>query len=489
MNLTELLNGVTAIQVSGNVRDDKITGIEYDSRKVKNDSVFAAIKGFNVDGHKFIPDALNSGAIAIILDNEETTYEELYKHSGAAKILVNDSRTALADVSDIYFGHPSTKLNLIGITGTNGKTTTSYFIKNILETANYKTGLLGTISNFIGDKKIDSKLTTPEANDLNEMLLQMVNEGCEYSVMEVSSHSLVLKRVHSLYYSSAIFTNITAEHLDFHHDFENYLNAKKILFDGLDASAIVVYNSDDDNSGEVLKDCKAKSYSYGTISGSDFLIKQIEYDFNGTSFIINHDATDYKITTSLVGEFNAYNATAAFAITKLHGLKEDQIIKGIKTTPQVPGRFEVICKEIKKVIIDYAHSADSLEKALKIVNKLNSDGAKIITVFGCGGNRDKLKRPLMGKIASELSDEVIITSDNPRNEDPYKIIDDIKSGIVKKNYNVIENREEAIKHAIHKSDGNSIILIAGKGHEDYQEIKKVRTHFSDREVAENYLYN
>jgi len=488
MTLTELLNGVSAIQVTGNVRDDKVTGIEYDSRKVKNNSVFTAIKGFNVDGHKFIPDALNSGAIAIILDNEGNAPNDLYKHSGAAKILVNDSRSALAEASDFYFGHPSTKLNLIGITGTNGKTTTSYFIKNILETAGYKTGLFGTISNFIGDKKNDSKLTTPEANDLNEMLLQMVSEGCEYAVMEVSSHSLALKRVHSLYYSSAIFTNITAEHLDFHHDFESYLKAKKILFDGLDVNAFVVYNYDDKNNTEVLKDCKAKKYSCGILSGSDFLIKQIEYDLNGTSFIINYDATDYKITTTLVGEFNAYNATAAFAITKLHGVKEDQIINGIKTTPQVPGRFEVINKENKKVIIDYAHSADSLEKALKIVSNLNSDDAKIITVFGCGGNRDKLKRSQMGKIASELSNELIITSDNPRNEDPYKIIEDIKSGVVKNNFNVIENREEAIKHAILNNDDNSIILIAGKGHEDYQEIKGERIHFSDREVVEKYLH-
>jgi UDP-N-acetylmuramoyl-L-alanyl-D-glutamate--2,6-diaminopimelate ligase len=488
MTLTELLNGVSAIQVTGNVREDKVTGIEYDSRKVKNNSVFTAIKGFNVDGHKFIPDALNSGAIAIILDNEGTVPDDLYKHSGAAKILVSDSRSALAEASDFYFGHPSSKLNLIGITGTNGKTTTSYLIKNILETAGYKTGMFGTISNFIGDKKYDSKLTTPEANDLNEILLQMVKEDCKYAIMEVSSHSLALKRVHSLYYNSAIFTNITAEHLDFHNDFESYLKAKKILFDGLNENTIVVYNYDDNKSAEVLKDCKAKKYSYGTLSGSDFLIKQVDYDLQGTSFIINYDATDYKITTSLVGEFNAFNATAAFAITKLHGLKENQIIEGIKSTPQVPGRFEVISKENKKVIIDYAHSADSLEKALRILNKLNRNAAKLITVFGCGGNRDKLKRPQMGKIASELSDEVIITSDNPRNEDPYKIIGDIKSGIMKNNFKVIESRLEAIKYAIHKNDDSSLILIAGKGHEDYQEIKGVRTHFSDREVAEKYLH-
>jgi UDP-N-acetylmuramoyl-L-alanyl-D-glutamate--2,6-diaminopimelate ligase len=489
MRLTELLNGISAIQVSGNVRDAEVTGIQYDSRKVTKNSVFAAIKGFNVDGHKFIPDALNNGAIAIILDNAGSVPDELYKHSGAAKILVNDSRKALAEVSDYYFGHPSGKLNMIGITGTNGKTTTSYFIKNILETAGYKTGLLGTISNFIGDKQIDSKLTTPESNDLNEMLLQMVNEGCKYSVMEVSSHSLALKRVHGLYFSSAIFTNITTEHLDFHLDFENYLNTKKMLFNGLDPNAFVVYNSDDDKSGLMLKDCKAKKYSYGTITGNDFLIKNVEFDLSGTSFIINTSQSDYKITTSLVGEFNAYNATAAFAITNLHGIPEDQIIKGIKTTPQVPGRFEVLSKDNKKVIVDYSHTADSLEKALKTIQNLNHSGSKIITVFGCGGNRDKHKRPDMGRIASELSDEVIITSDNPRNESPIKIIDEIKSGITENNYTVIENRDEAIKKAITQSGDSVIILIAGKGHEDYQEIKGVRSHFSDKEVAENYLHN
>jgi UDP-N-acetylmuramoyl-L-alanyl-D-glutamate--2,6-diaminopimelate ligase len=489
MRLTELLNGIKAIQVSGNVRDEDVTGIEYDSRKVTKNSVFTAIKGFNVDGHKFIPDALNKGAIAIILDDDRTVPDELYKHSGAIKILVNDSRKALAEVSDYYFGHPSGKLNMIGITGTNGKTTTSYFIKNILETAGYKTGLLGTISNFVGDKQIDSKLTTPESNDLNEMLLQMVNEGCKYSVMEVSSHSLALKRVYGLYFSSAIFTNITAEHLDFHLDFENYLNAKKMLFDGLDSSAFVVYNFDDENSSIILKDCEAKKYSYGTITGNDFLIKNVEFDLNGTSFIINNNESNYKITTSLVGEFNAYNATAAFAVTSLYGIPEDQIIKGIKTTPQVPGRFEVLVAGDKKVIVDYSHTADSLEKTLETIHSLNRNDAKIITVFGCGGNRDKLKRPEMGKIATELSDEVIITSDNPRDENPFKIIEDIKSGITGSNYIIIENREEAIKKAITQSSDNSIILIAGKGHEDYQEIKGVRSHFSDKDVAKNYLHN
>jgi len=487
MILAELLNGVKTIQVTGNMRNDEVEGIKYDSRKVRKNSVFAAIKGFNVDGHKFIPDALNNGAIAVILDNDETVPAELFQHDEAVKILVKDSRSALAEISDYYFDHPSSKLTLTGITGTNGKTTTSYFIKNILETAGYKTGLLGTISNYIGNQIIESKLTTPESNDLNEMLTKMVNKECEYAVMEVSSHALALKRVHKLYFSSAIFTNITAEHLDFHHNFESYLNTKKILFDDLTADAFVVYNSDDKQSDKILENCKAKKYSYGTISPSDFLITNIKFDLGGTSFRVNCKEYNYELETSLVGEFNAYNACAAFALSKLHGIKVEHILNGIKSTPQVPGRFEVLKKGNKKVIVDYSHTPDSLEKALEAIRSLKQNGSKIITVFGCGGNRDKLKRPAMGKIASEHSDEVIITSDNPRFENSSSIIDDIKLGISKNNFNVIENREEAIKNAIEKSDDHTIILIAGKGHEDYQEIKGVRSHFSDREVAENYL--
>jgi UDP-N-acetylmuramoyl-L-alanyl-D-glutamate--2,6-diaminopimelate ligase len=487
MILAELLNGVETIQVTGNMRNDEVEGIEYDSRKVRKNSVFAAIKGFNVDGHKFIPDALNNDAIAIILENDDSVPVELFQRNEAAKILVKNSRSALAEMSDCFYDHPSSKLTLTGITGTNGKTTTTYFIKNILETAGYKTGLLGTISNCIGNQKIESKLTTPESNELNEMLAKMVSKDCEYAVMEVSSHALALKRVHKLYFSSAIFTNITAEHLDFHHNFENYLNAKKILFDSLSADALVVYNSDDKQSDKILENCKSKKYSYGTISPSDFLITNIKFDLDGTSFSVKNKGNNYDLETSLIGEFNAYNASAAFALSKLHGIKEEHILNGIKSTQQVPGRFEVLNKGNKKVIVDYSHTPDSLEKALKSIGNLKQNGSKIITVFGCGGNRYKLKRPAMGKIASEHSDEVIITSDNPRFENSSSIIDDIKSGISKNNFNVIENREEAIKNAIEKSDDHAIILIAGKGHEDYQEIKGVRSHFSDREVAENYL--
>jgi UDP-N-acetylmuramoyl-L-alanyl-D-glutamate--2,6-diaminopimelate ligase len=432
MKLAELLNGVKAIQVTGEVVNKEVSGIEYDSRNVKKNSVFVAIKGFNVDGHLFIQDALNKGAVAVIFEDSYSVPENLFKHCNAVKILVSDSRTALAEVSNFFYSQPSRNLNLIGITGTNGKTTVSYFIKNILLTAGIKTGLLGTISNYVGDVQTVSKLTTPESNNLNDLLFQMVNEGCEYAVMEVSSHALALKRVNNLFFRSAVFTNITPEHLDFHNDFQSYLKAKKILFDNLTGDAFVVYNSDDEHSDEILKDCTATKLSYGTNSLSDYHINDISYDLSGTAFTINHLKNSYRVETSLVGGFNAYNATAAFAICKQYGIDEELILSGIKNTQQIPGRFEVLKEENKNVIVDYSHTPDSLQKSLEVIRSLNKEGVEVITVFGCGGNRDKIKRPEMGRIATELSDEVIITSDNPRNENPYEIIEDIKSGIKKK---------------------------------------------------------
>ncbi len=487
MELTKLISKIKVIQVTGEVQRKDVTGIFYDSRKVLKDSVFIAIKGYNSDGHDFILDAINKGAFAIILENN-TLPDEVFTHNGIAKILVSDSRIALAQISNIYFDEPSKKLKLIGITGTNGKTTTSYFIKNILERDGKKTGLIGTIANFIGDKEINTKLTTPESLELNELLYEMYKEGCSYAVMEVSSHSLVLKRVYDLNFASAVFTNITSDHLDFHGSFENYLSAKKILFDTLLPSAFGVYNLDDKHCLTLISKTQAPPYSYGTASDADFILKEIEYNLNGTSFIIEHKNNSYHLSTSLVGEFNAYNACAAFATTILSGVKEEVCIEGIKSTKQVPGRFEVIGTGKKKSIIDYSHTADSLEKALIALNKIVGDKNPIYTVFGCGGNRDKSKRPIMGRIASEMSKYVIVTSDNPRFEQPMEIIKDITKGISRKNYEVIENREAAIRKAIEESEDNAVILIAGKGHENYQEIKGVRSHFSDKETAEKYLF-
>ena len=487
MLLSELLNSVSLIQVVGNAPTSEVSRIEYDSRNVVEGSVFVAIKGFNSDGHSFIQDALNKKAIAVVVENNDAIPDSLVSHYSAIIILVNDSRQALAELSNAFFNEPSKKLRLIGVTGTNGKTTTSFFLKNIYETAGYKVGLIGTISNYINNEKVESKLTTPESNDLNRMLKSMYSRGCDFAVMEVSSHSLALKRVHGLNFAFAVFTNITAEHLDFHLDFENYLKAKKILFDSLPVSSSAIYNVDDLHSIDVIKDCPSLKYSFGINEESNFRIFDMKYDLAGTTFTINYQHKNYNLKTSLVGDFNAYNAAGAFAVAKLSGIKDDVISEGIFTTPQVPGRFEILSNGTRKVVIDYSHTPDSLEKALLVIRKITDKKNPVYTVFGCGGNRDKLKRPLMGKIATELSDQVIVTSDNPRNENPSSIIDEIIGGISKNNYSVIEERAMAIEEAVKKSGKNSVILIAGKGHEDYQEINGVRHHFSDREIARKAL--
>jgi UDP-N-acetylmuramoyl-L-alanyl-D-glutamate--2,6-diaminopimelate ligase len=488
MELSKLINSVKAIQVSGEVERKDIESISYDSRKVKKNTLFVAVSGFTVDGHKFILDAINNGATAVILENDYAVPGEIFTHTNVTKILVQDSRKALSEVSNAFFKEPSKKLNLIGITGTKGKTTTSFFIKNILETAGNKTGLIGTIANYIADKEIKTLLTTPESSDLNQLFLEMVNEGCTRAVMEVSSHSLVLKRVSDLHFSGAVFTNITSDHLDFHKTFDEYFKAKKILFDSLKEGAVAVINSNDENSQAIVADTKAKVYSYGTKPGSDFLIKNVIYDLEGTRFDIENENEIWHFNTRLIGEFNAFNAAAAFAVCTLLGIDKQTAVKGINTTPQVPGRFETIHFKDKKVIIDYSHTADSLLKTLQAIHSITKGERPICTVFGCGGNRDRTKRPVMGKIASELSDKVIVTSDNPRNEVPMNIINEIVKGIPNKNYLVIENREQAIKDAVINAESNAVILIAGKGHENYQEIKGVRNHFSDREIAEKYLF-
>jgi UDP-N-acetylmuramoyl-L-alanyl-D-glutamate--2,6-diaminopimelate ligase len=487
MRLHQLINSLQTIQVTGKVSDSEITAIEYDSRKVIKGSIFVAIKGFKQDGHAYILDAIDKGVLAIILENNEVIPEVIFDHSGVAKILVNDSREALAIASNLYYDEPSKKINLIGITGTNGKTTTAFFLKSIFEEVGKKVGLIGTIANYIGTERIDSKLTTPESNDLNKLFLKMHNAGCQNAVMEVSSHALALKRVFDISFKGAIFTNITPEHLDFHKDFESYLKAKKILFDSLSDDSIAIYNSDDIHSADVIRDCKSKKYGFGINSNSDFRMENINYGLQGTTVDVFYNNNIYNISTSLVGEFNAYNACAAFAMAILSGVEVETALSGIRKAPQVPGRFEIFGNGKRKVIIDYSHTPDSLEKALMVIRKLSGDNKKIVTVFGCGGNRDSHKRPIMGKIATTLSDDVIITSDNPRDEEPNFIIEQIRTGIDKNNYRVIENREEAIHDAIDKAGTNYVLLIAGKGHEDYQEIKGIRTHFSDREVAEKYF--
>lgn len=487
MELTQLLNSVHAIQVTGEVQRRDAADIVYDSRKVQKNSVFIAIKGYKTDGHKFLQDAIDKGAVAVVVENENSIPDEFVAHAKIAKIVVKDCRKALAELSRGFYKNPTNKLKLIGITGTNGKTTSTFILKNILQTAGYKTGLVGTIANYVGDQKIDSKLTTPESNDLNRMFYDMISAGCSHAIMEVSSHSLILNRVYGLDFSAAIFSNITSDHLDFHNTFDEYLKAKKILFDGLSSNSFAIINSDDVSANEIVKDSKAKVITYGISDNSDYQIKNIKYDLNGTDFTISNNKIEYSINTSLIGTFNAYNAASAFATAHSLGVNANKIIEGIKSSPQVPGRFEVIGKGKKKVIVDYSHTADSLEKALQAIREIVKDKNQIVTVFGCGGDRDKTKRPIMGKVASDMSDKVFVSSDNPRTENPYDIIKDIIKGISKNNYEIEENREEAIAKAIQSSNDDAVILIAGKGHENYQEINGIRNHFSDQEIALKYL--
>lgn len=488
MKLSQLLNNVDAIQVTGSPESVSIDDISIDSRKTGAKSLFIAIKGFNTDGHKFIQDAVGIGVKAVVIDDNNFLPDEYYIKSGVVKILVKNTRKALASFANTLYDFPSKHLVLTGITGTKGKTTTSIFIKNIFDGAGYKTGLIGTNKNIVGGKVYKSSLTTPQSNEINYLMREMVNSGCSHCVMEVSSHALELNRVDYLDYDYAVFTNITSDHMDYHKSFENYFSAKKIFFDVLKPGAKVVYNVDDPNSSKIISDSKAEKYSYGTSDNADFKLKNIEFDLTGTRFEIMYKNSSYRLNTHLAGGFNAYNAAAAFSMAVLSGVDYDVAAAAIKNTPQVPGRFEVISKGNKNVIIDYSHTADSLRQALEAIQHIIKKERPVYTVFGCGGNRDKTKRPVMGKIAAELSDKIIITSDNPRFEDPDEIIEQIAAGITDKEYKVIENREEAIRSAIERSEENAVILIAGKGHEDYQEIKGVRKFFSDKETAEKYLF-
>ena len=487
MKLDKLIQNIEVISVIGNSENMEINNITNNSKDVDSGSLFVAVKGFTVDGHKFITNAISNGANAIVVDNENESPEELFIQNNVVRIVVKESRKSFADLSCNFYEHPSKQLKLVGITGSNGKTTTSFYIKNLFETAGYNTGLLGTISNIVGELEDESSLTTPESNTINRYLRNMVDAGITHCVMEVSSHSLTLDRVRGLNFDYAIFTNISSDHLDFHSDFENYLNAKKILFDNLDTSAKVIYNNDDENWGKLLADCTNSSYSYGKNISSNFTIDNVSYNMDGTSFELTNTESKYKFTTSLIGEFNAYNATCAAIIGVNEKYSKEIITKGINTTPQVPGRFEVVGEGNKKAVIDYSHTADSLEKALQAIHTIVAGSRSIHTVFGCGGDRDKSKRPIMGRIADQLSDEIYVTSDNPRSENPFEIIDEILSGVKRDNPNVVEDREAAIKSAICNSDENAVILIAGKGHEDYQLIDGVKHHFSDKEMAIKYL--
>jgi UDP-N-acetylmuramoyl-L-alanyl-D-glutamate--2,6-diaminopimelate ligase len=487
MQLNYLLNNIPVIHAVDFSDAVEIKKITLDSREAGNNSIFIEIRGFKLDGHKFIPDAVSNGVSAVVLEEDDPEINALLKANNVVKILVQSSRQTLSQIASVFYDYPSSKLNLIGITGTKGKTTTSYYIRSIFDSAGRRSGVIGTNKNLIGDVEIPSKLTTPESHVINELLSEMVKSECTDCVMEVSSHSLYLSRVEGLDFNVGVFTNITSDHLDFHSTFENYLDAKKILFDQLSSEADIIYNSDDSNSEYLLKDCSAKRLSYALNNAADLEIRDVKYSLDGTNFQLVYLGKSYSVSTKLIGLFNAYNSTAAIGAALKSEVSIEDAVKGISLTPQVPGRFEVLSKGEKKVIIDYSHTADSLKKALEAIHHITGGHREIYTVFGCGGDRDKTKRPLMGRIAEELSTKAIVTSDNPRTENPSKIIEDIISGIKGNDFKIIEDRESAIKEAIESSNDHAVILIAGKGHENYQEVNGIRTFFSDKETAEKYL--
>jgi UDP-N-acetylmuramoyl-L-alanyl-D-glutamate--2,6-diaminopimelate ligase len=487
VRLSELLNKAKVIQVIGNAELKEIDELSIDSRSTKKNSLFFAIHGEKIDGHKFIPEVLSKNAAAVVLQYSEQYPDQMFAHANCIKIVVEDSRKSLADFSNCFFGEPSKKLTLVGITGTKGKTTTAFYVKNIFQQAEQKCGLIGTIANYIGDKEVKTMLTTPQSHEINFLMSEMIAGGCKACVMEVSSHALAFHRVDYLDFNTAVFTNITSDHMDYHKTFEHYLASKKILFDTISSKGQIILNADDPNAIAISKNSKAQKFFYGNKESVEFRVMNVEFDLEGTSFDLVYNGKLYHLKTKLVGHFNAYNATSAFASAVLNGIDPEVAAEGIKTTSQVPGRFEVVSKKNKKVIVDYSHTSDSLKQALTAVRHIVKNERQVYTVFGCGGDRDNTKRPVMGNIASEMSDKVFVTSDNPRTEDPYKILNQVVGGIKKDNYKVIENREEAIRSAIFESEEDAVILVAGKGHETYQEINGVRSHFSDKEIAEKYL--
>ncbi|MBZ4644972.1 MAG: UDP-N-acetylmuramyl-tripeptide synthetase [Clostridia bacterium] len=476
-----LLKDLTSIIEHEYVNGDQnaeISGIAYDSRRVKPGDLFVCIKGFKVDGHEFISQAIGQGAAAVIVEKE-------VEDAKVPLIKVKNSRRALALISAAFFGNPSSKFKLIGVTGTNGKTTTTYLIKTILEQGGSKVGLIGTNQNMIGDKVLPAERTTPESLELQQLFSDMVKEKIDYVVMEVSSHSLELNRVDGCNFEIGIFTNITQDHLDFHVTMENYLKAKTTLFKRCKKGII---NVDDSSSEYILNNGTCEMITFGIDKEADIHAKDIEISEKGVKFDVDTPYGSKFIELGIPGRFSVYNALGSIGACLALGISLEQIQQGLKQAKGVPGRAQIV--ETGKdftVLIDYAHTPDGLENILNTVNGFAK--GRVVTLFGCGGDRDKTKRPIMGEIAGKLSDFCIITSDNPRTEDPLQILNHIEEGIKKTDcsYVVIENRFEAIKYALENAKKDDVIVLAGKGHETYQILKDRVIHFDEKEIVESIL--
>lgn len=473
----------------------EITSVEYDSRKAKKGSLFVAVEGFTSDGHRFADSAVERGASAILVNAERVDEFRGMGARGVSVLSSGDLRGALSRVSAAFYGFPSRSMMAIGITGTNGKTSITYMLESIMKRNGRRPGVIGTINYRWGNRSFPADNTTPESKDLQEILYRMQRDGVDVVIMEISSHALELKRADDIDLDAALFTNLTRDHLDFHHDFDSYFNAKKRIFDILEASSkkgrCGLVNSDDDYGRSIHLLRNKYSYpvkTFGVDSEADFMPRpgSVKNTIDGLSYELERPESGVTVCLSLMGRFQLYNSLAALAVSLQMGIPCEEIVEGLAGLDSVPGRFDPLrTGKGFAVIVDYAHTVDALEKLLLSVNEL--EHRRIITVFGCGGDRDKTKRPLMGAAAEENSDIVIITSDNPRTESPDSIIRDIAAGLEKGNHEIVPDRAAAIARAIGMAVEGDIVVIAGKGHEDYQIIGTEKIHFDDKEVAARCL--
>ncbi|WP_293296451.1 UDP-N-acetylmuramoyl-L-alanyl-D-glutamate--2,6-diaminopimelate ligase [Allomuricauda sp.] len=477
--LKDILYGVSLSAVSGDT-SVMVNQIHFDSRKVEMDDVFVAIRGTVTDGHEYIQKAIDLGARAIVCEE----LPELVVN-GVAYLQVNDSNSALAVIASNFYENPSKNLKLIGVTGTNGKTTVTTLLYNLFKKAGFKVGLISTIKVLVDDIEHKATHTTPDVITINDYLSKMNDVGVEYCFMEVSSHGIHQKRAEGLFFEGAIFTNLSHDHLDYHKTFAEYRDTKKKLFDGLPKTAFALVNIDDKNGPVMLQNTKAKKYTYALKSFADYRAQILEKQFNGQLLKVDEN----ELWSKLIGDFNAYNLLAIYATADILGLEKMETLRLMSELENVDGRFQYyISKERITAIVDYAHTPDALKNVLVTINALRTGNENVITVVGCGGDRDKSKRPVMGHIASEMSDQAIFTSDNPRTESPKTIIEEMETGVEPQNTRKvlsIENRRQAINTACKLAMANDIILVAGKGHETYQETNGVRVDFDDfKEVKE-----
>ena len=487
MKLSDCLNGLKDLKAKGKV-DIEVTSIENDSRKVSQGSLFVAIKGFDVDGHDYISTAIDNGAVAIVLEDIEKI-RNINLPENVTFIVTENTRYALAIIACNFYGNPSRKFKLIGVTGTKGKTTTTYMIKTLLEAQGKKVGLIGTIENYIGEESLgESERTTPESLELQKMFAKMVEQKVEYVVMEVSSQALKLNRVAGCNFDIGVYTNFSKEHISVkeHSDMEDYFNSKMKLFE---MCQLAYVNIDDFRGARVKKEAKCEVKTYGIDNGCDLLAKDITITNIGVDFKVKINQKNERVKVDIPGRFSVYNSLAAISVALHYGCSPE-IIKTALENIKIPGRSELVPnKKELNIMIDYAHSPESLENILQAVKTYTK--GRVIVVFGCGGDRDKGKRPLMGEIAGRIADYSIVTSDNPRTEDPEAIIKDIEEGIskTKGKYEVIVDRKSAIEKAIKMANKRDLIILAGKGHEPYQEINKVKYPFDEREIVKEIINN